>query len=222
MRIWRVCGLFLISTCAVGPFCRASTIDQSFTEPDDLDAVFNDCCAFIAQTYTAGLTGTLAGVSVDIVESESGYALGPLDVQIRAVNEQLPASLMFGEATANAFGLRDIISFSQVIPQVAGTQYAIVVHFIDAPPQGIAIASWSGGQGNSYPGGYVSASRDYGLTWPLRAYGGDVHFITYVDTPEPSVGLLQSAGLLVVFLKRIRLRTSLRPQQDCRRSGLVS
>jgi hypothetical protein len=46
-------------------FVGAATIDQSFTSPTNLGANINECCAFVGQTYTAGLTGTLAGVSVD-------------------------------------------------------------------------------------------------------------------------------------------------------------
>jgi hypothetical protein len=59
----------------------AQTLDQSFVAPFDLLADINDCCRFIAQTFTAGLTGTLAGVNMD-VGSDSTF---PLHVVIRPV-----------------------------------------------------------------------------------------------------------------------------------------
>ena len=212
---FRCCSLF-VATCVAGTVCCASSIDQSLTAGDDLDAVFNDCCAFIAQVYTAGLTGTLAGVSLDITEfQEYNY---PLGVQIRPVKKQAPAYPILGEAITNTFGLREIISFRQVIPQVAGTQYALAVHFIGAPPQGPdnAIASWRGAQGDLYQEGYAMASRDYGITWPLQTRD-DLHFITYVNTtiPEPSTTLLLSAGLLALLSKRIHAPTSHRSSDDC-------
>src|SRR5579864_1922709 len=130
--------LLLLSFCLDGILGYASTIDQSFTSGTNEGANINECCAFIGQTYTAGVSGTLAGVSVDINEFV-GHNL-PLDVQIRVVSGGVPAYPIIGEATTTGFRLSDVIPFSQVIPQIAGTQYAIVVHFIGAPLEG-------GGQG---------------------------------------------------------------------------
>ena len=61
-------------SCAVIFFVFALTsfggvIDQSFTSPTNAVSAINECCAFIGQTYTAGLSGTLAGLALDIGEN---------------------------------------------------------------------------------------------------------------------------------------------------------
>jgi hypothetical protein len=44
----------------------APAVDQSFTAPTNLGVEINECFAFVAQTFTAGRTGALTGVIVDI------------------------------------------------------------------------------------------------------------------------------------------------------------
>src|SRR5687767_15902016 len=41
-------------------------IDQSATGTSDAAASFNQCCAFVSQVFTAGVTADLVGLSVDI------------------------------------------------------------------------------------------------------------------------------------------------------------
>src|SRR5262245_12417907 len=96
---------------------RASTItvDQSFNAATNLISSINDCCAFIGQVYTAGLTGSLAGVSVDVLESPGNNF--PLDVQIRSVANGLPSLTILGDTITTAFSLTDFIAFIQPISQ---------------------------------------------------------------------------------------------------------
>ena len=70
------------------------------------------CCAFIGQTYTAGLSGALAAVSLDVVETPGNSV--PLAVQIRTVSGGFPTTTVLGETIATAFGSGDLIKFSQV------------------------------------------------------------------------------------------------------------
>ena len=193
-RFLRVlCLIALVIACQT---MWADVIDQSFTQGSDLGTTINDCCAYVAQTYTAGLSGMLAAVSVDI--ADFGEHL-PLDVEIRTVLNGLPTTTILGATTAMNYSLSDIIAFNTDIPQVAGTQYAIVVHFDGAPPPPHAEGIWSGATGNLYAGGDDVLSFDNGQTFCFC--GGqnnfDSHFITYVnEVPEPSTLMLLASGCL--------------------------
>lgn len=171
-------------------------LDQSFTQGGDLGTIINDCCAYVAQTYTAGLSGILSAVSVDI--TAFGDPL-PLDVEIRTVVNGLPTTTILGETTTMNFSINDMILFNQDITQVAGTQYAIVVHFDGAPPPPDALGVWNGATGNLYTGGDDLLSFDNGQTFCFC--GGqdnfDSHFKTYVnEVPEPSTLMLLGSGCL--------------------------
>jgi len=170
----------------------------------------------VGQTYTAGLTGTLAGVSVDIVE-RSGDNF-PLDVQIRTAMGGLPTTTTLGETSTTAFSLNDVITIPQTVTQVAGVEYAIVVDFLGAPPPGPNqfVGIWSGATGNLYPRGDLVFSFDGGLTFDLSS-GADVHFITFVNTPvpEPSSLLLLSSSLLGVAAFGHRLAKGQARRDNC-------
>jgi len=155
--------------------------DQSNTNTaNDANAMYN-CCFIVAQTYTAGLTGNLTGVSLDI---SSGSNL-QLHVAIRTVANGEPTTTVLGETTlaTSHTTLADIIAFPKPIPQVAGTQYAIVVdHGTGAPPATI-IANW----GATLPGTYA-AGRLLGFNgqvWYFPATGQELdgRFITDVNVP---------------------------------------
>jgi hypothetical protein len=198
---------FVLCLCTRLSFAEAAIIiDQSFTSGGGLTTIINDCCAFVGQTYTAGITGTLAGVSVDVVYLEHTPPFNfPLDVQIRTLNAGLPSTTILGETSTTAFSLSDVISFPQVIPQIAGVGYAIVVDFLGAPPQGNPVGLWLGAPGNLYPGGGDMLSFDHGVTWVATGPDNfDSHFETLVSTAvvEPSSLLLAVPGLLYLTVFR--------------------
>ncbi|HMK38011.1 MAG TPA: hypothetical protein VK569_01645, partial [Bacteroidota bacterium] len=113
-------------------FKQVGLVDQSSTSGGNAGASINECCRFIAQTYTAGRTGGLTGVNVDVLSSSS-Y---PLNVAIRKAPGGIPGSIILGETTLGTGGapFSLFIPFTQSIPQVAGTQYAIVLSYPAAPP----------------------------------------------------------------------------------------
>jgi hypothetical protein len=166
-----------------------SILDQSFTSPGDLTAVINECCAFVGQTYTAGVTGTLAGISID-VESSGPF---PLHVAIRAVAGGLPTTTVLGDVTlgSSSSALSQLIVFPQVIPQVAGVQYTIVVNYLGAPPPGPGQAQggWAGATGNAYPGGDLLLSFNGGVSWFVDSPDFDLHFKTFISPPLVQIAI---------------------------------
>ncbi len=120
----RRCSLVpLLLLGVVAPCHAVPLLDQSFTTPSNLGGVINECCAFIAQTYTAGLSGALVGVNID-VQSSSSF---PLHVAVRRVTRGVPNALLLGETTLSSSSapLSLLITFPEEIEQVGGAQYAI-------------------------------------------------------------------------------------------------
>lgn len=165
--------------------CNASTavLDQSFTSPGDLSDGLYAPPALMAQTYTAGITGTLQGVAIDVTSDTTFVAR----IRVETVAGGVPSNTVLGETQASASGdlsIDTVIPFTTSIPQVAGQQYAIVVDYPAAPPfvNGIENdGSWNGSDGNFYPAGTLCATFDNGTTWTSYATNGfDVHFQTFV------------------------------------------
>jgi hypothetical protein len=169
------------STCAPPQTAR---LDQSFTTPSDLSAGLYGLPVFEAQSYTAGISGTLQGVAVDVIAVDPTLVAR---IQIRPVSGGIPTNVILGQARASGGGnlsINTVIPFSTPIPQVAGQQYAILVDYPEAPPFEDAIieaADWNGATGNAYPAGTLLSSFDGGATWQSYASEGfDVHFRTFV------------------------------------------
>jgi hypothetical protein len=179
---------------------QTGVLDQEFVIPQGYGAVIDEASDFVGQTYTAGLTGTLTGVNVDL--SEFGSTTVPLRVAIYEVSAGVPTSTVLGE-TVLALGnpsLNDLISFSEIIPQVTGMQYAIVINYLGSPSPGGILGQWLGGttfwQGSTrddYFGGQVVFSNDT-TTWTTYE-DGDFHFRTFV-LPQETVPVPESSSVL--------------------------
>ena len=155
-------------------------LDQSFTGPTTAQAALGACCAYVGQTFSAGRTGVLAGVNVQ-VEADASNSL-PLDTAIRGVDSSgLPNSTILAQTTLNSSSsfLDQLITFRQGVRVTAGTEYAIVVNY-EGLPQGGLSGGWDGGLDNPYPRGTAVASSDYGVSWFSLA-GLDLEFQTYVE-----------------------------------------
>jgi hypothetical protein len=167
--------------------CPTNTaqLDQSFPlGNNDLSSGLYGKPVFEAQSYTAGITGTLQGVSIDVTAIDVNQVAR---IQIEAVVNGIPNNVVLGSTRAPRGGdlsISTVIPFSTAIPQVAGQQYAILVDYPDAPPffNGIEnTASWNGSTGDLYTRGTLLSTFDNGATWTSFANDGfDVHFQTFV------------------------------------------
>ena len=139
-----------------------------------------------AQTFTAGLTGSLD--QVDLLLTKFFDPPGDVVVEIRDISGVVPASTVLASATVLetniAFSTPVSVPLSPPAPVVAGTQYAIVLH----SPGGVSGANYGAGQAatNPYAGGQRLISSNSGATWALSGItynpNLDLVFKTYVDT----------------------------------------
>jgi hypothetical protein len=125
-----------------------------------------------AQTFTAGITGSLDRVSL----YSAGAAFGT--VQIQTVTGAFPAGQVLGTASFGGSYVRGFhdIAFAPTIPITSGSRYAIVVK-----STGRSVLTWytSGGV-DAYSGGqgYIGC---FGCTWSTDArFGADFAFKTWV------------------------------------------
>jgi hypothetical protein len=169
------------SVCGAPP---APKLDQSFTTGNDLSAGLYGKPALTAQSYTAGISGTLQGVAIDVSAIDPSLVAR---IQIEAIVSGQPSNVVLGQARAASGGdlsISTVIPFTTTITQVAGQKYAILVDYPDAPPfvNGIEnTASWNGSDGNLYAAGTMFSTFDNGTTWQSFASDGfDLHFQTFV------------------------------------------
>jgi hypothetical protein len=171
---------------------QALVVDQSFTEPTNLGANINECCAFIGQTFTAGRTGLLEGINIDV----AGFGSTHLHVAIRTVQNGTPTATVLGETVlpTNTALLSDLIKFPQQIRVEAGIQYTIVVNYEGAPPPGPGQFQgiWYGATGDPYQRGALVGSVD-GSSW-FESSQNDVHFRTYVSVLPTSKNQCKKNG----------------------------
>ncbi len=157
-------------------------VDQSCTADNNMSAEINSGFLFSAQTFTAGVDGVLAGITIDVNASSIGTY--PLHVAIRTVDGYgRPSTTILGETTLDSWSAppTKIISFPQTIPVGMGNRYAIVVNYQGgAEVKGKPLGMWQGATGDPYPGGASFASVSDGLTWTPVIEDGDFHFETLV------------------------------------------
>jgi hypothetical protein len=164
----------LLSISAV-PAAAVPIVDQSFTTPDTTAEGIYSPGHYVAQTFTAGITGNLTGVNIDV----NADSAPPLRVVIRTAPDGKPS----GPALAirylprdSQFPLSRLITFNSPIPVTAGMQYAIQLNYA-----GVISGSWVGARGNVYAGGWelwhAPGAQPYWLVIPDE----DLHFRTYVD-----------------------------------------
>jgi hypothetical protein len=188
-------GAVLSGTLLPAPTATAApVVDQQVIPPGNLSAAINDCCAFVAQTFTAGRSGALTGVNVSIGAS----APFQLRVGIRTTDPSgAPTSVVLAATTLDRpdSTLDELITFTAPPQVTAGVRYAIVVDYPDAGPQeGNGV--WAGSSTDPYPLGQALFSDDGGTSWFRSGdYESDLFFRTYVDaTRTPTSPAACKAG----------------------------
>jgi hypothetical protein len=168
-----------VSTSATG------TLDQSQTNGGGGSQPLFGALRQVAQTFTAGITGSLDQVNLLLSRVDSP---GDLTVQIKATVGGTPSGLPLASATVPAASVPTgnggwvSVPLNPPAPSTAGTQYAIVLShphptFCGGPP--ICMYSWNGAFGNPYPAGAAFVSTDGGVSWTAQT-GFDLAFQTFV------------------------------------------
>lgn len=217
MRKLASCGMLLalMFPCLTA---RADILDQSFSAAGGLLAEINEGFFAIAQSFTAGITGDLLRIQVDVVSQPIQGSIGsispyPIDVSILAVANDLPTIVLTSVTLPpDNYLLGTSIFLPQPIPVVAGDQYAISVNYVGAPPigPGSGQGHWIGGIGDPYHGGKMFFTLD-GHSWTCDGLVGtgkcdfDLAFRTFVEptasAPEPGALLMAVFGVAAITLR---------------------
>ena len=206
------------------PAALADSLDQSFVGDTTLGVEMNDADFAVAQTFTAGMSGNLTRIQIDLVSQPQHGEIG--EISPFSVNVEI-VSVVNGIPTVNVLSSvllppgnyalgTDIFLPGQ--PQVvAGDQYAIAVNYVGAPPIGLGLGqgNWAGTAVGGYPGGAIFSSLD-GTTWSGGGQG-DLTFQTYVQptpVPEPTtLSLIIFVALAFLSVKSIGLWRNYRTRQ---------
>jgi hypothetical protein len=182
-----VAGIALLA-CSPAGAAAAPVVDQSFTTPGHASTAIGECCDFVAQTFTAGRDGLLAGVNIDTYDATPTETDAALRVSIRSTENGLPSETVLASTVLpSTFApLSQLITFPQSVQIRSGVLYAIVVNLENPFPT--ARGAWDGGTLNPYPRGDTCAQFKPGISggeWFCYTDLFDSHFRTYV-TPLPT------------------------------------
>lgn len=191
-------ALALVVAVATGPAQASSPVDQSQTIVGDggMGIWSSPWSLWVAQTFTAGVTGDLTQVDLLLFRINNP---GDLTVQIESVNGGVPSGIVLTSTTVPQSSVWESFTWVQVtlgpIPVTAGTQYAIVLSAANASldpynPYGWVFVP----QGDPYAPGALMISTDTGGNWRGGGDGGDTGFKTYVSPPTLPVGVDIKAG----------------------------
>ncbi len=170
-----------------------ATLDQSQTTSDG--AGFLGFSIQQAQTFTAGITGKLDQIDVNLSRVGSP---GDIAVQIRTVSAGAPSSTIIASATISQLGVPDTtfnwisVPLSPSVDVMSGTQYAIV---LSAPAAPVCCDgyNWAASFQNPYLGGTVEQLVGTGGSW-VSLDAIDFTFKTYVTPPPVSKDQCKNQG----------------------------
>jgi hypothetical protein len=183
-------ALVPVASLLIVPSASATgTLDQSQTATSGLEVTVA-ASEWVAQTFTAGITGNLDQVDLFLFRVGSP---GDLTVQIQRVSGGVPSGSVLASTTVAQATVSDSFTwvsaqFSPPAQVTSGTQYAIVLSAPSAAGFPVNLYGWNFVFGNPYPGGRVVISSTGGSSWGDFASvfdDADTAFKTYV-TPLPT------------------------------------
>jgi uncharacterized repeat protein (TIGR01451 family) len=170
-----------------------SVIDQQNTTVTNSGFAFSSA-AWVGQTFTAGSSGQLTQVDVDLFCSSCTGTTPNITASIRATSGGLPTGADLAVGTIAGFSSGSAGYFSAVfgspVAITAGTTYAIVLRPVSNPSAGTYAYVTS--SGSAYAGGQRVTSGDSGSTWAGDA-SRDLGFKVYVKSSFVSSGDLISS-----------------------------
>ena len=205
----RAMVLIAIAVLSCAPTASGALIlDQSSAGNGSRENI-NVCCEFIGQTFTVGLGGALAAVSVD-VRSLVG---APMRVGVLETTGGTPGQNVLTSASViGSSPLDRIIRFASPIAVTPGEVLALAVWFPNVASHSVTAGIWTGTAGNAYGGGQafsgtLAIDDNYAspIEWrPNGRFGEvDVNFRTYIDdafgVPVPATAYLFLIGIVAVW-----------------------
>ena len=165
-----------------------------------------------AQTFTAGKSGALSRVDVNLFCYFCGTAPPPITVSIRATSNGVPTGgeLATGSTVISNWSVGAqawfTVNFATPATVSAGTQYALVIRPSASYVNGtlaFSNSAVSSAQGNDvYGGGKLLYSTNSGSAWTVQMYGttgtSDAGFKTYIGSGSSGYN---SAGDLISSVK---------------------
>jgi uncharacterized repeat protein (TIGR01451 family) len=171
----------------------AGSLDQQQTDGSGgnaivgLTAPFSEPATSWAQTFTAGMTGALDQIAVDL--ASTNYGDGPVGIELRTVSGGAPsstvlASALTGDPIAEGW---NTVTFATPPRVLAGTQYAIV-----ATNSGNEVDWRMSSDTNPYAGGTNFTDFGRGAGWESNFPNRDFTFKTYVELTDADLSLTMS------------------------------
>lgn len=158
--------------------------------------------SWVAQTFTAGVTGVVTKADVLLFCANSCAGEGPsITASLRATSGGLPTGVDLGTATVSGFtsGISGTYTatFGTPVPVVAGIQYALVLRANGSLATGVyaAVCSCIGSTAgtNPYTAGSRLTSTNSGTSWTADAISRDLTFHVFVSNAFGTSGEFTSA-----------------------------
>jgi hypothetical protein len=193
-------ALLALSLIPATPTASAQThrvtdrvVDQEFMPDTSFIVPINLSGNFSAQTFTAGVSGDLVAINLDV----TGVGPYPLHVAIRSVGPNgAPTETILGETTLTGPSPWSappdrLITFPSPIALTAGVQYAIVLNYPGSQPMGPDFGNlagyWALAFSTTFTGGLAWSSSFYDDTsWSMTV--GPYHLFRTWVVPRAVAG----------------------------------